>query len=65
MSVLYRHDRRKTHLLHDDASKVVRNKYDLLILAGAFSVESIKKYRRLIVYVCDGFAESGPGVIAV
>lgn len=59
---------RTPHLLHDNASKAVRNKDDrpgLLILALAFSVDPIKKHRRLIVYVCDGFAESGPGIVAI
>jgi len=55
-------------LLHDNISKAVRNKYDrpgLLILLLPFSVESIKKDHRLIVYVRDGFTESGPRVVAV
>jgi hypothetical protein len=68
MSVQYRHDRRNTHLLHDNASKAVRNKDDrpgLLVLALAFSVEPIKEHCRLIVNVRDGFAESGPGIVAI
>jgi hypothetical protein len=68
MSVRHRYDRQNPHLLHDNASKAVRNKDDrpgLLVLALAFSVESIKKHCRLIVYVRDGFAESGPGIVAI
>ena len=58
----------RIHLLYDDASKTVRNEDDrpgLLILALTFSVESIKKHGRLIVYVRDGFAESGSGIVAI
>jgi hypothetical protein len=67
-SAMNRHDRQNPRLLYNNAAKTVRNKDDrpgLLILALAFSVETIKKHRSLVVYVRDGFAESGPRIVAI